>query len=162
MRRVCRRLLNDPHDVEDAVQATFLVLVRKAAFVRRGELLANWLYGVACRVSARARENANRRGSRLSQLVNTCGKEAESSAHAHANGEPIIDEQWVVWLHEEIRRLPEKYQTPVILCYFEGLTHDAAAGRLKWPIGTVKGRLSRARELLRKRLLRRGWHSRER
>ncbi len=144
---VCRRLLRDPNDVDDAFQATFLVLVRKAGTLRSRELLGNWLYGVAYRVANRARVVATRRAART-----PLGSEAvqESAAIPRPEPEPLP------WLHEEVRRLPEKYRILVLLCYFEGLSHEEAAHRLGCPIGTVKGRLARAREMLRKRLVRRG------
>ncbi len=139
---VCRRVLRDPHDVEDAFQATFLVLVRKAGSLRRRDLLGNWLYGVAYRVALRARASSSRRRAIEAQVGRS---EVESS-----NGESRP------WLHEEIARLPEKYRIPIVLCYLEGRTHEEAAEHLRWPVGTVKGRLARARDLLRVRLTRRG------
>ncbi len=142
---VCRRLLRDPNDVDDAFQATFLVLVRKAGSLRSRELLGNWLYGVAFRVANRARVVGARRAART-----PLGSDALQKAAAEPEPEPLP------WLHEEVRRLPEKYRALVLLCYFEGLSHEEAAHRLGCPIGTVKGRLSRAREMLRKRLVRRG------
>src|SRR5262249_51846399 len=149
---VCRQFLRDPNDVDDAFQATFLVLVRKAGTLRRKELLGNWLYGVARRVSLRARCAASRRSSRC--------------AAAEDLERIVADRRWIrggivaaldqddvgPLLHEEVSRLPPKYRTPIVLCYFEGLTHDQAAARLGWPVGTVKGRLARARDLLRPRL----------
>jgi RNA polymerase sigma factor (sigma-70 family) len=142
---VCRRYLSDPNDVDDAYQATFLVLVRRAGSLRRSDLLGNWLYGVAYRVALRARAVATRR------------RAAEGVEHLAAAGSVTpADPDTGVCLHEELRRLPEKYRAPVVLCYLEGLTHEEAADRLRWPVGTVKGRLSRARDLLRSRLTRRG------
>jgi RNA polymerase sigma factor (sigma-70 family) len=154
---VCRSLLRDPNDVDDAFQATFLVLVRKAATLRQYELLANWLYGVAIRVAMRARSQAARRMGRfgsqgsIEKLV-----AAEDLARSHDSPASLMDSEPAPWLHQEVGRLPEKYRTPVVLCYFEGLTHDEAASRMGCPLGTVKGRLARARDLLRRRLTRRG------
>ncbi len=141
---VCRQLLRDPNDVDDAFQATFLILVRKAGSLRRRDLLGNWLYGVAYRVAVRSRAIAARRA------ASETPRDFETLA---SNREPpaLLPE-----LHEELQRLPESYRVAVVLCYLEGLTHDEAAQRLGWPIGTVKGRLARARELLRTRLTRRG------
>jgi RNA polymerase sigma factor (sigma-70 family) len=155
---VCRQLLHDPNDIDDAFQATFLVLVRKAITLKRFDLLGNWLYGVAYRVSLRARSNAARR------LTHTAPFEpcAEALAFAESRGgidsglSCAIDREQIPWLHHEISHLPEKYRVPIVLCYFEGATHDEAAGRLGWSLGTVKGRLARARALLRRRLARRG------
>jgi RNA polymerase sigma factor (sigma-70 family) len=153
---VCRHLLRDPNDVDDAFQATFLVLVRKASTLRRRDLLGNWLYGVAYRVAARARNLSARRNSRVTSgqdsvesLTNQeCGPDVGRDQAMHLEQGP--------WLHQEVSHLPEKYRIPIVLCYFEGLTHDEAALRLGWPLGTVKGRLARARDLLRRRLTRRG------
>ena len=144
---VCRRVLSDPHDVEDAFQATFLVLVRKAHSLRRRDLLGNWLYGVAHRVAVRARANAARRRTR------------ERSGAEAAAGKPPRDGDWRDLrpvLDEEIARLPEKYRAPVVLCFLEGQTHEEAARQLRWPLGTVKSRLARARARLQGRLTRRG------
>jgi RNA polymerase sigma factor (sigma-70 family) len=154
---VCRKLLRDPNDVDDAFQATFLVLVRKAATLRRCDLLGNWLYGVAMRVAMRARSQAARRMGRfgsqdaIEKLAAT--EDLEGSPHSPAS---FMEPESAPWLHQEVSHLPEKYRTPVVLCYFEGLTHDEAASRMGCPLGTVKGRLSRARDLLRRRLTRRG------
>jgi RNA polymerase sigma factor (sigma-70 family) len=144
---VCRRLLRHAQDAEDAFQATFLILVRKAAVIGRRELLANWLYGVATRVAARARILATRRqereGTNMEQL-------------AVATREPTESRDLSAAIEEEVQRLPAKYRSPIVLCYLEGHTNEEAAGELCCPIGTIKTRLARAREMLRKRLLRRG------
>ena len=144
---VCRRVLDDPHAVEDAFQATFLVLVRKAGSLGERDAIGHWLYGVACRVALRARCDAARRRSR-----EVPGGRPEAAARGD---EPGGDELAAV-LDEELGRLPAKYRAPVVLCFLEGLTHEEAARQLHWPIGSVKGRLARARELLRGRLARRG------
>src|SRR5262249_52031173 len=142
---VCRQILRDPNDVDDAFQATFLVLVRKAGSLRRCELLGNWLYGVAYRVAMRARSLAARRLARLASADDLADRRNRlNSAFVHA---AALAPDAGPWLHHEVRHLPEKYRTPIILCYFEGLTHDEAAARLGWPLGTVKGRLARARGL---------------
>ena len=145
---VCRGLLDDPRDVEDAFQATFLVLVRKAAGLRDRDLLAPWLHGVARRVSLRARSEAARRRGRERPAV-----EASSEPVATLDAE-LRELQGIV--RAEVDRLAENERAAVVLCYLEGLTHEEAADRLGWPVGTVKGRLGRARERLRARLSRRG------
>jgi RNA polymerase sigma factor (sigma-70 family) len=154
---VCRQLLRDPNDVDDAFQATFLVLVRKAATLRRCDLLGNWLYGVAMRVAMRARSQAARRMGRFgSQGAIEKLAAAEDVGDSPSSSAALVEPDRAPWLHQEVSYLPEKYRTPVVLCYFEGLTHDEAASRMGCPLGTVKGRLSRARDLLRRRLTRRG------
>jgi RNA polymerase sigma factor (sigma-70 family) len=155
---VCRRLLRDPNDVDDAFQATFLVLVRKAGTLRRCELLGNWLYGVAYRAAVRARSLAARRMSRVVSMHGLVDVTASPRSRLEASrfqNAPIEPES-SPWLLHEISHLPERYRVPILLCYFEGLTHDEAAARLGCPVGTVKGRLSRARDLLRRRLSHRG------
>ncbi len=145
--RVCRHIIGGPNDVDDAFQATFLVLARKARSVRVGDSLGPWLYGVACRVATRARAVSRRRNRRETTGVGEITA-AASDADALADIRPV--------LHEEIGRLPAKYRTPVVLCHLDGLTHEEAARQLRCPVGTVSGRLSRARRLLRARLTRRG------
>jgi RNA polymerase sigma factor (sigma-70 family) len=142
---VCRKLVPNAADADDAFQATFLVLVRRAASIRQPQLLGNWLYGVAHRVAARARMQAARR--RIREMP-----EVEMIA---ANP-PQEGSEWSPILHEELNRLPDKYRAPMVLCYLQGKTNQEAAQLLAWPVGTVKGRLTRARELLKKRLTRRG------
>jgi len=143
---VCRAILHDPNDVDDAFQATFLVLVKKAGTLAHRDLLGNWLYGVAHRVARRARIDAARRRDRES----TGPEPAESGSvdFDRLDVRPII--------HDEVNRLPESYRAAVVLCYLEGQTHEEAARQLGWPVGTVKGRLARAKEILRARLTRRG------
>jgi RNA polymerase sigma-70 factor (ECF subfamily) len=141
--RVCRSVLGDPHDAQDAFQATFLILVQKPAAVRRRESLAGWLYGVAVRVAAHSRAASARR------------RVVESAARARDAAVPAATgDHQEVW--EEVNRLPERYRLAVVLCYLEGLTHEQAAARLGWPVGTVRSRLARARARLRGRFLKRG------
>jgi C-terminal peptidase prc len=145
---VCRRALDDPNDVDDAFQATFLVLVRRAGSFRVDGSLGRWLYGVSCRVAARARGDIARRRLREG------GTLAEEPTSRRATG---ADEAGLrAILDEELRRLPEKYRTPIVLCHLEGLSHAEAARQLDWPVGTLSGRLSRGCGLLRDRLARRG------
>ena len=144
--RVCRRVLDDPNDAEDAFQATFLVLLRRARTVRNRASVASWLHGVALRVAARAKVEAARR-SRI---------EARGIRPSVAWDDDADRQDLEPLLHAEVNRLPEKYRAPIVLCYLEGLTHEGAADQLGWPVGTVRGRLSRARDLLRTRLARRG------
>src|SRR5262245_55356068 len=144
---VCRQLLHDPHDAEDVFQATFLVLARKAASIRRHESLAAWLHRVAVNLARTARTSAAKRQRHERQA----GVMAQESSP-----DEVLLSDWQPILHEEVDRLPQKYRLPVVLCYFEGKSHDEAAHQLGWPLGTVKGRLARARQLLRTRLARRG------
>jgi RNA polymerase sigma factor (sigma-70 family) len=143
---VCRNLLREPQAAEDAFQATFLVLVRKAGAIGRPELLGNWLYGVAYRVAQRARKVLARR-----EATERPGVETEMAAAEEPAGQEVAP-----LLHEELERLPAKYRRPMVLCYLEGRTNDEAARQLQWPLGTLKVRLMRGREMLRSRLARRG------
>jgi RNA polymerase sigma factor (sigma-70 family) len=144
---VCRRVLRHAHDAEDACQAAFLVLARKAGSIRRHASVGSWLHGVAYRVAMNLRRHAARRGRLERALVDV--------PDAAAAGDVTWREVQAV-LDEELRRLPEKYRAPLVLCYLEGHTRDEAAGHLGWSVGTLRGRLARGRELLRVRLLRRG------
>jgi RNA polymerase sigma factor (sigma-70 family) len=141
----CRQILRDAHAAEDAFQATFLVLARKAATIRDREALAAWLHRVAVNISRSARTDTNRRRAHETQVVPPMPSTAEAPAP-----------DWRARIHEEVDHLPTQYRLPVVLCYLEGQTHEAAAAQLGWPLGSVKGRLARARELLRTRLARRG------
>jgi RNA polymerase sigma factor (sigma-70 family) len=144
---VCRRLLNNLHDAEDAFQATFLVLVRKASSVAPRAMVGNWLYGVAYHTAVRARSAAAKRRTRERQVAEM----PEPVATAH---DPWRDLQPVLDL--ELSRLPNKYRAPVLLCDVEGKTRKEAARQLGWPEGTLSGRLARARVMLAKRLGRHG------
>lgn len=153
--RVCRSILDDPQDVHDAFQAVFLVLARRAAAIRNRESVGSWLHGVAVRVTARVRLGAIRRGirdRRTNQVAETL-----AAVGPRRNGESVAEhDEGAEVVHQEVRRLPDKYRAPIVLCYLEGLTHDEAAARLSWPVGTVRSRLARARDTLRDRLTRRG------
>ncbi|HKB40349.1 MAG TPA: sigma-70 family RNA polymerase sigma factor [Gemmataceae bacterium] len=142
---VCRRVLGNEHDAEDAFQATFLVLARKGAVVRPRDKVGNWLYGVACRTAREARVMAARRVRREKPLAAL----PEPSAAA-------ADGSWLAALDAEVERLPEKYRLPIVLCELQGKTLRQAAEQLGCPEGTVAGRLSRARNLLAEQLRRRG------
>jgi RNA polymerase sigma-70 factor (ECF subfamily) len=145
---VCRRVLGDVPDAEDAFQATFLVLARRAGSIADPERLGNWLYGVAARVALKARGSLRRRQAREKQV-----RLPDASPNP---APPSTDDDSAAVLREELGRLPEKYRAAVGLCYLEGKSNAETAGLLRWPIGTVKGRLARARELLRSRLAGRG------
>jgi RNA polymerase sigma-70 factor (ECF subfamily) len=145
---VCRRVLGDHHDAEDAFQATFLVLARKASSVVPREMLPNWLYGVACQTAMRARAGIFKRRGRERQVPEM--PEPAADPRESWGGEALA------LLDEELGRLPEHYRAPIVLCDLEGRTHRQAAEQLGWPVGTVAGRLSRARALLAGRLARRG------
>jgi RNA polymerase sigma factor (sigma-70 family) len=140
---VCRRLLPCPHDAEDAFQATFLILVRKAASVVPRGRVGNWLYGVAYRTALAARTTAARRATKERQALR-----AEAV-------EPPDNEFWEL-LDAELCRLPDRYRECVVLCDLEGRTRKEAAQQLGWSEGTLSGRLARARALLAQRLTRRG------
>jgi len=142
---VCRRVLGDVHDAEDAFQATFLVLVRKARSVRPAQMAGNWLHGVAYRTAMNAKANRSKRKSRETQ---TCCRE-RAAAEDDRSLERLVD--------QEVECLPPKYRSVLVLCDLEGKTRKQAARQLGCPEGTVAGRLARARVLLAKRLSRHGF-----
>jgi RNA polymerase sigma factor (sigma-70 family) len=144
---VCRRVLRHEQDAEDAFQATFLVLVRKAGSIRRRESVGAWLHGVACRIALKVRRAAARRRGR-----ETAMRDAPTATEVPE----LIWEETRASLDEELDRLPRKYRTAVVLCYLEGKSVEEAALALRCPRGTVLSRLSRARHRLRGRLARCG------
>jgi RNA polymerase sigma factor (sigma-70 family) len=150
--RVCRNVLGCHDDAEDAFQATFLVLVKQRQSIRKLDSVASWLYGVASRVAARARVDAARRRNRERRGIRLL---VDPTATIESTLDPDQTEHAPI-VQEEVRRLPEKYRSVVLLCYWEGLTQEQAAHHLGCPIGTVRSRVARARDLLRVRLARRG------
>jgi RNA polymerase sigma factor (sigma-70 family) len=143
----CRRVLRNAHDAEDAFQATFLVLVRKAASLLSRTTVGNWLYGVAFHTALKARAAAGKRRA----------KERQASAmrtHESPPGDSWHD--WLPLLDEEVNRLPDKYRAPVVLCDLEGKSRKEAARLLGCKEGTLSGWLARARAMLARRLARRG------
>jgi RNA polymerase sigma factor (sigma-70 family) len=142
---VCRSVLADAHAAEDAFQATFLVLARRAASIRRRESVASWLHGVALRLAHKARAQAARR------MTHEHEAPPRSAAADDLSGRELRE-----ILHQELDRLPGQYRAPLVLCYLEGLTQDEAARHLGLSAATLKGRLTRGRALLRRRLVRRG------
>jgi len=144
--RTCQSIVHDPHDSEDAFQATFLVLAQKARSLWTGNSLGPWLYQVACRVAAGARSAAQRRRSH----------EKKAAGMAAATLEDKTWDDAGAVLCEELQRLPDRYRAVVVLCDLEGLTHERAAQVLGCPAGTVRSRVARARQRLRERLTRRG------
>jgi RNA polymerase sigma factor (sigma-70 family) len=144
---VCRRLLHDVHDAEDAFQATFLVLAHRAGSIRKLPSVGSWLYGVAYRVALRSRTSTQRR------------RRHERQAEPMPSTDPLSTlarRELRTVLDEELSRLPERYRAPVVLCDLEGKTHQEAARELGQPAGSMSRRLARGRELLRQRLAGRG------
>jgi RNA polymerase sigma factor (sigma-70 family) len=146
---VCRAVLRAQHDVEDAFQDKFLALARFAGSIQHSETIGPWLHRVALRRALRARLQASQRRVR------------ERNRTDFRKEYPIDppDSSLIPLLREEVSRLPENYRLPVVLCYLEGKTNQEAAAQLSCPVGTIKGRLSRARRTLRDRLSRRGLDS---
>jgi RNA polymerase sigma factor (sigma-70 family) len=144
---VCRRLLRQEQDAEDAFQATFLVLARKAASLRARELLGNWLYGVAYRTAMQARATVARRQAREKQVQDMPEPQVEPEP-AWRELLPLLD--------GEVNRLPDKYRVPVVLCDLEGKSRKEAARLLGLPEGTLSWRLAHARKMLARRLARYG------
>jgi RNA polymerase sigma factor (sigma-70 family) len=144
--RVCGSALGTTHDAEDASQAVFLVLARRAKSVRRRDSAASWLYGVARRVAARARRDDLRRRKHERRKAEMAAKHADA---------PDVSDAWE-GVYEEIDALPEIYRSALVLCYLEGLSHEQAAAGLRCPLRTLQSRLLRAKERLRQRLTRRG------
>jgi RNA polymerase sigma factor (sigma-70 family) len=166
---VCRRVLVREHDAEDAFQATFLVLARKAASVRKRESVGSWLYGVAYRVAVEAKTSAVRRRGREALLTDVCRAGAFASDESRERTgfmqedpmqiDPAVEasrREVRALLDEELGRLPDKYRAPLVLCYLQGKTNAEAAEELGWAAGTFKTRLLRGREMLRAKLTGRG------
>jgi RNA polymerase sigma factor (sigma-70 family) len=143
---VCRRVLGNIHDAEDAFQATFLVLVRKATAIGQRELLGNWLYGAAYRAALETK--AARRRVRERQVSAMPESQAVVEAEVWLDLRPVLD--------QELSRLPDKYRVGIVLCDLEGKTRREAALQLGLPEGTLAGRLMRGRAMLAKRLARHG------
>jgi C-terminal peptidase prc len=143
---VCQRVLGHRHDAEDAFQATFFVLARKAAAIRWRDSVSSWLHEVAYRLSNETRVKSARRRFHES----TAAQAAPQSAP------PGRDEDVFALLDEELHRLPAKFRTPLLQCYLQGRTSDQAARELGWSLRTLQRRLTQGRELLRSRLTRRG------
>jgi RNA polymerase sigma factor (sigma-70 family) len=143
---VCRRVLENEEDVEDAFQATFMILVRKADSIRKRESAASWLYGVALRTARRARVSAARRRERERRAA--VSEQAVAPEDVWRDVRPVLD--------EEVDALPEKFRDLVVLCYMQGHTYAEAARLLHTAVGTVSTRLTQARNLLKDRLMRRG------
>ena len=144
--RVCQGVLREEHDADDAFQATFLILARKAGSIRERGSIASWLYGVARRVALRARAQRRLRTER-EQAAGARATVRDSGMDQTGLSQDVLD---------EVDRLPFKYRSAIVLCDLDGLTQEEAARELGVPVGTVKVRLSRARQRLRGRLLRRG------
>src|SRR5262249_50564641 len=135
---VCRRVLRHAQDAEDACQATFLVLVRRAAAIRRRASVGPWLHRLAHPLAGQVRaQAARRRAERLDDVALPADPAAE-----------LTWRELQVALDAELLRLPEKYRQPLVLCYLEGKTCDEAAQQLHWTLGALKGRLERGRALL--------------
>src|SRR5262249_3383395 len=133
---VCRRVLHYAHDAEDAFQAAFLVLVRKAASLEARENVGDWLHGVALRTAVKAKASEARRRGKERRMARPEAVESD------------VAPEWQALLDQELQGLPEKYRVPIILCELEGRTHQDAARQLGCPVGTLSGRLSRARAML--------------
>jgi RNA polymerase sigma factor (sigma-70 family) len=143
---VCRRVLGNLADAEDVFQATFLLLARKAASIRKGESVSSWLHAVAFRLALKSRTQAQARRRR----------ERQATELRRPSPEPQTAGEWDAALDEELDKLPARYRAPLVLCYLEGKTQEEARRRLGCPLGTVRSRLARGRRLLRERLRRRG------
>jgi RNA polymerase sigma factor (sigma-70 family) len=147
---VCRRVLGDEHTAEDAFQATFLVLARKAANVRRPESLPSFLFGVALRLARKSRDTLRRR------MVETRADAPEpADGHPHPL-DALTGRELLALLDAEVARLPEVYRLPLLFCVMQGRTVEEAAAMLGWSAGSLRGRLARGRQRLRERLTRRG------
>jgi RNA polymerase sigma factor (sigma-70 family) len=169
VQRVCRRVLHNEHDVEDVFQATFLVLARRASGIAWSESVGGWLGAVAHRLALGARSDLSRQHRREIPMTTLAGRQAGShllGAEAmlperlHPLADPFAElerRELGRLVRDELLLLPEKYRSPVVLCYFEGRTHEEAARQLGYPAGSLSRRLKRAGALLRRRLIHRGF-----
>lgn len=146
---VCRTILGNGHDADDAYQATFLVLIRRAGAVRQPDALGSWLCGVAARVSIRAKARRGRASGSDTPLDGFPARVPDPVEDALNRDESAL-------VVAELAHLPDKYRAPLVLCYLEGQTTEQAAACLNCPVGTFKSRLAKGRDLLRGRLTRRG------
>jgi len=143
---VCRGILRNVHDVDDAFQNTFVSLALRARTIQRGNCIGPWLHRVATRTANRIRFESSKRRAR-----------ERGTSDDPIDGAPIApDYDCNRLLRDELDRLPARYRMPVVLCYLEGKSNQEAAVQLQCPVGTIKGRLSRARQTLKVRLMRRG------
>jgi RNA polymerase sigma factor (sigma-70 family) len=148
VRAACRRVVGDTPDADDAFQATFLVLWQSPGRIQRSGSVGAWLYGTAHRIACQARAAAARRRRHETHVSTLAPRETLA---------PDLGwQEACAALHEELNRLPDRYRLPLVLCYLHGLSRDEAAGQLGWTIDSVKGRLERGRDRLRRRLMRRG------
>jgi RNA polymerase sigma factor (sigma-70 family) len=147
--RVCRDVVHDWHEAEDAAQATFIVLASKAGSIHKRESVASWLFGVACRVAAQAKAKSARRRRH---------EERRAELAAATIAQEDLHMPWLE-LYEEIDRLPERLRGPLVLCYLKGHSQPEAAAWLGCPVRTLQNRLTQGQERLRSRLTRRGMHS---
>ncbi len=150
--RVCRAVLGDRHEAEDAFQAAFLVLASRAASIKSGGSVASWLHGVALRVALSARSKAIRRRRHEQKLAVIAPR-----ATIETGETLMVNHEQDRVLHEEIGRLPDRFRTALVLCYLEGLTHEQAAIQLGCPVGTIRSRLATARDKLYRKLSRKGF-----
>ena len=148
---VCRRVLDRDEDAEDAFQATFFALARNGASIRERDAVVAWLHETAYRIALKTRARVIRR-----RAAEKKGAMPFSRIEPGDQGQELVWKELRPILHEELVRLPEECRLPAILGYLGGKTNEEVAQLLGWPVGTVKGRLARARELLRSRLARRG------
>jgi RNA polymerase sigma factor (sigma-70 family) len=148
---VCQKIVGDPHDAEDAFQATFFILATQARSIREQRSVASWLHGVALRVASRLRASAERRRTEERRLAEIVILDDDPEA-ARPEDDPLDHEA----LHQEVQRLPSKYREAIVLCYLQGMTQEAIAGQLGCSTSTVGVRLMRARAQLKARLSRRG------
>jgi RNA polymerase sigma factor (sigma-70 family) len=138
--RLCRQVLNNEEDAEDAAQATFLVLARRAGSIGRRESIACWLHGVALRIAANIRVASTRRRAR--ELRGVEMRTASNVVHADV-GAIENHEDWAT-LHDELGSLPRTFREPLVLCYLDGMTQEQAAAQLRCPLGTIQSRLALA------------------
>ncbi len=150
--RVCRQVLRNEHDAEEAAQATFLVLARRASSIRRRDSVAAWLHGVAVRIAANARVAAVRRRTHERRGAELMAHDQEVARDAQA----VVDTDRFDVLHEELARLPQAFRSVVVACDLQGSTQEQAAAQMGCPLGTVQSRLARGRAKLKARLERRG------